>query len=59
MPGKRARPVRRGPSEKDQHHWHLAGGLPYRPPGSEGGCTEKARTHTGYGTSPCSPPYPE
>jgi hypothetical protein len=26
-------------------------------PGSEGGCTEKARIPTGYGTSPCSPPY--
>jgi retron-type reverse transcriptase len=28
-----------------------------RTPGSEGGCTEKARIHTGYGTSLCSPPY--
>ena len=26
-------------------------------PGSEGGCTEKARIRTGYGTSLCSPPY--
>jgi hypothetical protein len=30
-----------GPSEKDQHYWHLVGGLPYRTPGSEGGRTEK------------------
>jgi hypothetical protein len=22
-----------GPSEKDQHHWYLAGGLPYRTAG--------------------------
>jgi hypothetical protein len=28
-----------------------------RTPGSEGGCTEKARIHMEYGTSPCSPPY--
>jgi hypothetical protein len=45
-----------GPSEKDQVNWHLVGGLLYCPLGSEGGCPEKARTHTGNGTSPRSPP---
>ncbi len=34
MPGNRARPLGGGPSEKDQHHWHLVGGLPYLTPGS-------------------------
>ena len=38
-----------GPSEKDQVTWHLVGGLPYCLLGSEGGCAEKARTHTGPG----------
>jgi hypothetical protein len=34
--GKRARPVRRGSSEKDQHHWHFVVGLPYFTSGSVG-----------------------
>jgi hypothetical protein len=34
-----------GSSEKDQVNWHLVGGLPYRPLGSEGGCAEKAEVH--------------
>ena len=30
-----------GPSEKDQHHWYLVGGLPYGTSGSVGGHAEK------------------
>jgi group II intron reverse transcriptase/maturase len=45
MPGKRARPVRRGPSEKDQHYWHLVGGLPYEHVRFGGGPLEKGLHH--------------
>jgi hypothetical protein len=36
-----------GPSEKDQHHWHLVGGLPYHTPGSEGGPGKRTGGNTG------------
>jgi hypothetical protein len=35
-----------GPTEKALPSRDLAGGLPDRPLGSEGGCAEKAGTHT-------------
>ena len=60
MPRKRARPVREGVVGKGAPpRSHLAGDLLHCTPGSEGGCTEKARIHMGYGTSLCSPPYQE
>jgi hypothetical protein len=40
-----------GPSKKDQHHWHLVGGLPYRPAGSGKGRRKRTRTT---GTSPAA-----
>jgi hypothetical protein len=36
-----------GPSEKDQHNWHLVGGLPYHTPGSEGGPGKRTGGNTG------------
>ncbi len=45
--GNRARPVRRGPSEKDQITWHLVGSLPYGTPGSGGGPGKPTRGNTG------------
>ena len=36
-----------GPSEKDQHHWHLVGGLPYGTPGSGGGSGKRTGGNTG------------
>ena len=40
-----------GPSEKDQHRWYLAGGLPYRSAGSGRGRRKRTRTA---GTSPAA-----
>jgi hypothetical protein len=40
-----------GPSEKDQHHWHLVGGLPYRTYRSGRGRRKRTRTT---GTSPAA-----
>jgi hypothetical protein len=40
-----------GPSEKDQHHWHLVGGLPYRSAGSGRGRRKRTRIA---GTSPAA-----
>ena len=36
-----------GPSEKDQHYWHLVDGLPYHTPGSEGGPGKRTGGNTG------------
>ncbi len=44
MLGKRASPVRREAVRKGPFRY-LAGGPPYRTPGLEGGCPEKARVH--------------
>jgi hypothetical protein len=49
----------RGGRKRSSNRSHLAGDLLHCTPGSEGGCTEKARIHMGYGTSLCSPPYPD
>jgi hypothetical protein len=43
-----------GPSEKDQHHWHLVGGLPYRTPGAAGGPGKRTDRKTS--TAPRSDP---
>ena len=50
--GKLASPVREETDGKGPGQGHLAGGRLH----SEGGCAEKARTRTGNGTSPRSPP---
>src|SRR5262249_4239398 len=43
------------PSRTRRSHWR-AQRIERCPLGSEGGCAEKARIHTGNGTSPRSPP---
>jgi hypothetical protein len=40
-----------GPSEKDQHNWHLVGGLPYRLSGLGKGRRKRTRAA---GTSPAA-----